>query len=63
MPTVVPCSLDTYTVDVSRPFALRGHWHRFYENESYSILPSKKRLVGHILNKIVIWFFKPAQFS
>ena len=24
----------------------------------------KKRLVGHILNKIiVIWFFKPAAFS
>ena len=25
----------------NRPFALRGMWHRFYENESYMILPSK----------------------
>ena len=24
-----------------RPFALRGMWHRFHENESYMILPSK----------------------
>ena len=45
-------------------FALRGHVTSFYENESYMILPSKKRLVGHILNKIiVIWFCKPAPFS
>ena len=25
----------------NRPFALRGMWHRFYENESYMTLPSK----------------------
>ena len=26
---------------MNRPFALRGMWRRFYENESYMILPSK----------------------
>ena len=42
----------------NRPFALRGHVISLYD------FAVEKRLVGHILNKmIVIWFFKPAPFS
>ena len=39
-------------------------WHRFYENESYKILPLKNDwLVGHILDKMnVIWFSNPYHF-
>ena len=47
----------------NRPFALSGHVTSFSENESYDFA-FEKRLVGHILNKIiVIWFVKPAPFS
>ena len=44
-----------------RPFALRGHVTSFLKK---TISGFQKRLVGHILNKvIVIWFFKPVSFS
>ena len=47
----------------NRPFELRGHVTSFFiKNESYMIFPPK-RLVGRLLNRIiVIWFFKPAPF-
>ena len=51
-------------LEFDRPFALRGHVTSFYENESYMIFSSKKRLVGPIFSKIiVIWFFKTVPFS
>ena len=38
-------------------------WHGFYEKCKLYDFAFEKRLVGHILNKIiVIWFFKPAPF-
>ena len=49
---------------VNRPFALRGHVISFLWMWKLYDFAFEKRLVGHILNKIiVIWFFKPAPFS
>ena len=49
---------------VNRPFALRGHVTSFLWKWKLYDFFFKKRLVGHIFNKIiVIWFFKPAPFS
>ena len=49
---------------VNRPFALRGHVISFLWKWKLYDFAFEKRLVGHILNKIiVIWFFKPAPFS
>ena len=46
------------------PFALRGHVTSFLWKWKLYDFAFEKRLVGHILNKIiVIWFFKPAPFS
>ena len=48
----------------NRPFALRGHVTSFLWKWKLYDFAFKKRLVGHILNKIMaIWFFKPAPFS
>ena len=48
----------------NRPFALRGHVTSFLWKWKLYDFTFKKRLVGHILNKIMaIWFFKPAPFS
>ena len=50
--------------DQNRPFALRGHVTSFLWKWKLYVFASEKRLVGHILNKIiVISFFKPAPFS
>ena len=46
----------------NRPFALRGHVTSFLWNWKWYDFAFEKRLVGHILNKIiVIWLFKPAR--
>ena len=48
----------------NRPFALRGQVTSFLWKWKLYNFAFEKRLVGHILNKIiVIWFFKPAPFS
>ena len=48
----------------NRPFALRGHVMSFLWKWKLYDFAFEKRLVGHILNKIiVIWFFKSAPFS
>ena len=48
----------------NRPFALRCPMTSFLWKWKLCDFAFKKRLVGHILNKIiVIWFFKPAPFS
>ena len=48
----------------NRPFALRSHVTLFLWKWKLYDFFFKKRLVGHILNKIkVIWLFKPAPFS
>ena len=36
--------------------------HRFYENESHMILPSKTISGSYLKQKIVIWFFNPHHF-
>ena len=48
----------------NRPFAPRGHVTSFLWKWKLYDFAFEKRLVGHILNKIiVIWFFKLAAFS
>ena len=52
-----------YPLD-NRPFALRSHVTSFLWKWTLYDFAFQKRLVIHILNKIiVIWFFKPAPFS
>ena len=48
------CFLGLHFEVSNRPFSLRGHVTSFYENESYMILSSKKKLVGHILNEVIV---------
>ena len=51
-------------LEANRPFALKGHVTWFLWKCKLYDFAFEKRLVGHILNKIiVIWFFKPAPFS
>ena len=48
---------------LNRPFALKGHVTLFLWKWKLYDFAFEKRLVGHILNKIiVIWFFKPTPF-
>ena len=48
----------------NRPFALRGRVTLFLWKWKLYDFTLEKRLLGHILNKIImIWFFKPAPFS
>ena len=52
------------TINVNRPFALRGYVTSFLWKWKLYDFAFKKWLVGHVLNKIiVILFFKPAPFS
>ena len=54
-------SLQIYRVN--RPFALRGHVTSFLWKWKLYDFAFEKRLVGHILNKIiVIWFLNPNHF-
>ena len=51
-------------IEVNRLFALSGHVTSFLWKWKLYDFAFEKRLVGHILNEIiVIWFFKPAPFS
>ena len=55
---------DDRIITDNRPFALRGHVTSFLWKWKLHDFAFEKRLVGHILNKIiVIWFFKPALCS
>ena len=58
------CPLSWCAGEVNRPFALRCHVTSFLWKRNLYNFAFEKRLVGHILNKVmVIWFFKPAPFS
>ena len=60
----IRCSQNVSHTVIDRPFTLRGHVTSFLWKWKLYDFFFKKRLVGHIFNKIiVILFCKPAPFS